>query len=271
MTALEKLYTAVASGKHVCVGLDTDIKKIPPHLFKTNNPVIEFSKIVIENTVEGAAAYKINFAFYEKDGTRGFENLHKTLEMIPKNILTIADAKRGDIGNTSEMYAQSIFGHFNFDSVTLHPYMGYDSIEPFIKYKDKLNFILALTSNKGSADFEKQKLSNGKFLYQSVIQKVNEWNTSKNCGIVFGATNSLELKENIESFGDLAILLPGIGAQGGSLDDVVSTFKASSNNNYLINVSRALLYCDLSVEFGGVINRTLAELNNSIRTIERKS
>lgn len=271
MTASEKFYSLVNDGKHVCVGLDTDIKKIPPHLLKTDNPIVEFNKIVIENTIDGAAAYKINFAFYEKDGTKGFENLHKTLKMIPQNILTIADAKRGDIGNTSEMYAQSIFDHFKFDSVTLHPYMGYDSIVPFIKYHDKLNFILALTSNKSSADFEKLKLYDGRYLYQTVIQKVNEWNTNRNCGIVFGATNPLELKENIESFGDLAILLPGIGAQGGSLEDVVSTFRASSNNNYLINVSRALLYCDSSPEFGGVINRTLVELNSSIRTIEQKS
>ncbi len=267
MKKLDKLFN---DGNHICVGLDTDIKKIPPYLLKYDNPVIEFNKIVIENTIEGAAAYKINFAFYEKDGSKGFDNISKTLELIPKEILTVADAKRGDIGNTSEMYAESIYNHFNFDAVTLHPYMGYDSIEPFLKFNSKLNFILALTSNKGSSDFEKQKLSDGSFLFQTVIKKVNEWNELGNCGIVFGATNSSELKENINLFGNLSVLLPGIGAQGGSLDDVVSIFSAASNNRFLINVSRALLYCDSTENFGMFINKELTRLNESIRKIKNK-
>lgn len=271
MIASEKLHRVIKEGKHICVGLDTDIKKIPPHLLKYADAVAEFNKIVIENTADGAAAYKINFAFYEKDGSRGIDNLYKTLELIPKNILTIADAKRGDIGNTSEMYAQSIFDHFNFDSVTLHPYMGYDSLEPFIKYHDKINFILALTSNKGSSDFEKLKLSDGNYLFQKVIQKANEWNGAGNCGIVFGATNPDELKENIDSFGKLSVLLPGIGAQGGSLEDVVSIFSAANNDDYLVNISRALIYCDSSEHFGKAVAKTLAGLNESIRTIEQKS
>lgn len=265
MSSYEKIKSLVNQGKHICVGLDSDVEKIPEHLKKLSDPVFEFNKIVIENTAEDAAAYKINFAFYEKDGAKGFEEIQKTLELIPKNILTIADAKRGDIGNTSQMYAQSVYEHFNFDSVTLHPYMGFDSLEPFLDYKDKLNFILALTSNKGSADFEKLKLDDGTSLYQKVIEKVKSWNGAHNCGIVFGATNADELKENVKSFGDLIVLLPGIGAQGGSLEEVVSAFNQNDNKNFLINVSRALIYCDGSKDFASKINSTIKELNKSIK------
>jgi len=268
INSYEKIKSLVNQDKHICVGLDTDVEKIPEHLRKLSDPVFEFNKIVIENTAEDAAAYKINFAFYEKDGAKGFEGIQKTLELIPKNILTIADAKRGDIGNTSQMYAQSVFEHFNFDSVTLHPYMGFDSLEPFLNYKDKLNFILALTSNKGSADFEKLILDGGTSLYQKVIEKVNSWNRAKNCGIVFGATNADELRVNIKSFDGLIVLLPGIGAQGGSLEEVVSAFKQNHNNNFLINVSRALIYCDSSKDFASKINSTLKELNESVKKVE---
>jgi orotidine-5'-phosphate decarboxylase len=267
MVALEKLNKKTAAGMHICVGLDTDIKKIPQHLLALPDPIFEFNKIIIENTASFACAYKMNFAFYEKNGVKGIETLHKTRELIPADILTIADAKRGDIGNTSEMYAQSVFDQFHFDSVTLHPYMGFDSLSPFLNYKDKLNFILALTSNPGSVDFEKQKLTNGKFLYQLVIEKVNEWNTNSNCGIVFGATNSDELKANLTSFKSLPILLPGVGTQGGSLEEVVHTFNDNNNNNYLINLSRALIYTDNTTDFGNKVNQSIKRLDSEIRFI----
>lgn len=269
ISAKEKLEKRFNDNLHICVGLDTDIKKIPPHLLKEKEPIIEFNKIVIENTYMDAAAYKINFAFYESLGLRGFDIIQKTLEFIPENILKIADAKRGDIGNTSEMYAKAIFDELNFDSITLHPYMGYDSIQPFIDYKDKISFLLALTSNNGANDFEKIKSLEGKFLYQHVIAKANEWNINKNLGIVFGATKIDELKENITTFNDLLVLLPGVGAQGGSLEDVVKNFVLNKINNYLINVSRALIYCDSSKNFGVAINHTIKEYNKKIDLLNK--
>ena len=266
-TAIGKLNSKCKNGLHICVGLDTDIKKIPKHLLSQPNPVYEFNKIVIENTIEEAAAYKINFAFYEKDGIKGIENIQKTLELIPNDILTIADAKRGDIGNTSQMYAESIFEHFRFDSVTLHPYMGYDSLAPFLDYPDKLNFILALTSNKGAADFEKLQLTNGRYLFQKVIEKVNDWNKAGNCGIVFGATNLDELQENMQNFGNLPVLLPGVGEQGGNLQEIVKAFKNRAKLNYLINISRALLYNNNSEHFSKYVKLKIKKYNETVRSI----
>jgi len=267
MTAQEKLQQKLNQGLHICVGLDTDIKKIPPHLYKISSPIVEFNKIIIESTYKEAAAYKINFAFYEKDGTKGIDNLYKTLELIPKEVLTIGDAKRGDIGNTSQMYAESIYDHFNFDSITLHPYMGFDSLSPFLDYKDKINFILALTSNKGSEDFEKLKLSDGKFLYQKIIKKVTEWNKNQNCGIVFGATNSSELRDNISSIKNLPVLVPGVGAQGGSLEEVVRIFKEGNSNQFLINVSRSLIYADATINFASITSRIIKDYNSLIKSL----
>ncbi len=267
MTALEKLNYKCVKGLHICVGLDTDINKIPKYFLNNPDPVFEFNKIVIENTAEDAAAYKINFAFYERDGAKGIEALQKTFELLPKDVLSIADAKRGDIGNTSQMYAESIFNHFNFDSVTLHPYMGYDSLSPFLDYTDKLNFILALTSNQGSSDFEKVKLADGRFLFQEVIEKVKIWNSNQNCGIVFGATNLSELQENVKNFDQLPVLLPGVGAQGGNLQEVVKVFQNHEKSNYLINVSRALLYCDVSENFPASLKHLLKEYNETVISV----
>lgn len=264
MTAREKLESKLNKDYHICVGLDTDIKKIPKHLLIEKDPVLEFNKIIIDNTAENAACYKINFAFYEKFGAKGFEDLAKTLELIPKDIFVIADAKRGDIGNTSEMYAKAVFEELQFDSITLHPYMGFDSLQPFLNYKNKINFILALTSNTGAADFEKQKMYDGKYLFQHVIEKVNNWNENKNCGIVFGATKIDELKENISSFNNLIVLLPGVGAQGGSLEDVASAFNHAQNKNYLVNISRALLYCDESTSFHSKVKEQINSYNQSV-------
>lgn len=267
MTAREKLISKLNSGLHICVGLDTDLNKIPTFLKKEKDPIFEFNKIIIKSTKEDAAAYKINFAFYEKLGAKGFDIIKKTIELIPNDILTIADAKRGDIGNTSEMYAKAIFDEFSFDSITLHPYMGFDSLKPFFDYDKKLHFILALTSNAGSIDFEKLKLENGKYLYQKVIEKVNEWNQLKNLGIVFGATNLDELNSNLNSFSELFVLLPGVGAQGGSLEEVVKAFNSIHSNNFLINVSRALIYCDGSEKFGGKVNMLIRKYNEAISEI----
>jgi len=260
----EKLLIALENKKHICVGLDSDLAKIPKHLLTNDDPIFEFNKSIVEATKEIAAAYKINLAFYEKDGSKGLQSLEKTLEIIPSNILVIGDAKRGDIGNTSQMYAQSLYEHFRFDSATLHPYMGYDSILPFLNYTDKVNFILALTSNPSSSDFEKLQLQSGEYLFKKVIEKTNEWNKNKNCGIVFGATHSNELSDNIKSFKDLFVLLPGVGTQGGSLKEVVQIFTQVNNNNYIINISRALIYADNSKNFESVIAKTISDIHSQV-------
>jgi len=267
MNALQKLEKKNSEGRFICVGLDTDINKIPDHIKMDENPVVSFNKAIIEATQENAAAYKINFAFYEKDGAAGINNLEKTLSFIPENILVIADAKRGDIGNTSKMYAKSIFESLSFDASTLNPLLGKDSLDPFLDYKEKLHFILALTSNPGANDFEKLQLSDGTFLYQKIISKVLEWNEKKNCGIVFGATNSNELRNNINLFGDLPVLLPGIGAQGGSLQDVIESFKTLGRKNYLINVSRGIIYKSSAEDFDIQAASELENLNNRINGI----
>src|SRR4030067_2250090 len=241
MNAVNKLKLKNDEGKFICVGLDTDLEKIPLHLKYSENPILEFNKKIIEATSEYAAAYKINFAFYEKLGSKGFDILFQTKEFIPKDILTIADAKRGDIGNTSKYYADSVFNYFRFDSITVNPYMGEDSVKPFLDYENKLIFILALTSNPGADDFEKLQLKNGSYLFQRVIEKVNSWNIKSNCAIVFGATKLQELQENIYAFGNLPVLLPGVGAQGGSIEEVMKLFIRNKKLDLLINISRGII------------------------------
>jgi orotidine-5'-phosphate decarboxylase len=269
MTAKEKLKSKINSGLHICVGLDTDLNKIPTHLVNSADPIFEFNKSIIDATKIHTCAYKINFAFYESYGIKGLNSLEKTVDYIPEEIFIIADAKRGDIGNTSAKYATSIFDHFGFDSITLHPYMGYDSVQPFLEYADKLNFILGLTSNNGLIDFEKQKLANGRFLYQEVISKVNEWNSKSNCGIVFGATNLDELKDNFPLIKSLPVLLPGVGAQGGSLEEVTKTFLTHKKDDFLINISRGIIYIDNSKSFQQIVEKKIIDQNNLIKNLSK--
>jgi orotidine-5'-phosphate decarboxylase len=264
MKSFLKLKSANEAGKYICVGLDTDPQKIPHHLSSYKNPVIEFNKKIIDATKESAAAYKLNLAFYESEGTAGLENLEETLSFIPKNILTIADGKRGDIGNTSNLYARSIFEHFNFDSSTLNPYMGEDSLQPFLSYSDKFNFILALTSNPGSTDFQKVKLNTGEFLYQEVIRKIHLWNKHTNCGIVFGATQFNELRDNLELINNLPLLIPGVGAQGGSLSDITDLLFRQKNCSFLINVSRGIIQKSLAEDFAEAAGMELQQLNQVV-------
>lgn len=261
MKSQEKILNKNNGGKFVCVGLDTDINKIPKFLQNDSDGIFKFNKEIIEATREYAASYKINFAFYEQAGSKGITELEKTVELIPQDILSIADAKRGDIGNTSEMYAKSVYEHFNFDSVTLHPYMGKDSLQPFLDFSDKMNYVLVLTSNPGANDFEKLQLSDGRFLYQNILQSVKEWNQNSNCGIVFGATNPDELKTNLKNFGSLSVLLPGVGAQGGSLEFVSKTFKENNRKNYLVNVSRGIIYKSTGEDFAEAARSEIVLLN----------
>ena len=271
MRAIDKLLNKNREGKYICVGLDSDIDKIPIHLKSSSNPILEFNQAIIKHTKNLSAAYKINFGFYEKDGEEGLKVLSETVKSIPNDILIIADAKRGDIGNTSLMYAKSIYDYYKFDAVTLNPLMGEDSLEPFLAYEDKLNFILTLTSNKGAEDFEKLKLDSGQFLYQYIIEKVIDWNTNNNCGLVFGATNSSELKENIDSFDSLPVLLPGVGVQGGSIEDVIAAFESAGRSNLLINVSRGIIYCSSGEDFAEKASEELLNYNKKIDTILKES
>ncbi|SRR5690554_3169352 len=267
MNALEKLKRKNSQNKFICVGLDTDINKIPSHLKYNSNPVLSFNEAIINATAEHAAAFKINFAFYEEAGAYGFETLEKTISLIPEDILIIGDAKRGDIGNTSKMYSRSIFNHFRCDASTINPYMGEDSVKPFLENPDKLNFILALTSNPGASDFEKLKLEDGSYLFQRVLRKINEWNEKKNCGVVFGATNITELQENILLMNELPVLLPGVGAQGGSFEEVLNTFKQNRRTDFVVNVSRGIIYKSSGNDFADAALHEIVELNNTAQKI----
>lgn len=261
MTSLEKLKSQNNRLKYICVGLDTDIDKIPQSFRQNQNPILEFNRKIIEATSEFTAAYKFNLAFYEKEGIRGLESLIQSIKLIPDNILIIGDGKRGDIGNTSKKYAEMLYDELNFDSVTLNPYMGKDSLEPFLEYQSKLNFILALTSNQGAEDFEKIILSDSTMLYQNVIKKIKLWNINKNCGLVFGATKFEELENDANSFDDLPVLLPGVGAQGGSLEDISKVFKNYPSNNFLINVSRGIIYKSSTNNFAEQARSEIIKMN----------
>lgn len=261
MNSIQKLKSANEDGKYICIGLDTDSKKLPPYILSHKYPVVEFNRKIIEATKDLAAAYKLNLAFYESEGKTGIENLEQTLSFIPRNILTIADGKRGDIGNTSNLYARSIFEHFNFDSSTLNPYMGEDSLQPFLAYSEKFNFILALTSNPGSNDLQKIKIASGDFLYQEVIKKVHLWNKNSNCGIVFGATQLTELSKNLNLIADLPVLIPGVGSQGGSLTDVTELMFNKRKYYFLVNVSRGIIHKSFGEDFAEAAKSELQQMN----------
>jgi orotidine-5'-phosphate decarboxylase len=234
-------------GSFLCVGLDTDIKKIPSHLLREKNPVLAFNKAIIDATQEYCVSYKINTAFYESMGSKGWETMEETLAYIPKNQFTIADAKRGDIGNTSDMYARAFFEHLSFDSVTLAPYMGRDSIEPFFKYENKWGIVLALTSNPGSADYEQQTIGAEK-LYERVIKTTTTFATENNLMFVVGATKAEELGNMRKYIPNHFLLVPGVGAQGGSLADVAK-YGMNKDCGLLINASRSIIYASSENDF----------------------
>jgi orotidine-5'-phosphate decarboxylase len=267
MNATKKLKLKNEQNKFICIGLDTDIEKIPQHLRTHENPIFEFNKRIIDTTCEFTAAYKINFAFYEKLGAKGLDIIKQTKEYIPEDILIIADAKRGDIGNTSKYYADSVFNYYGFDSITVNPYMGSDSVKPFLEFENKLIFILALTSNPGAEDFEKLHLKDGSFLFQKVIAKVKSWNEKNNCGIVFGATKLDKLKENIDSFENLPVLLPGVGAQGGSLEEIMRLFIKNKKLNLLVNLSRGIIYKDNTPDFALAAKKEIIFLNDKVNKL----
>ena len=230
------------------IGLDTDIKKIPSHLLELEDPIFEFNKQIIDATKDLCVAYKPNIAFYESMGVSGWNSLQKTLDYIPKNIFTIADAKRGDIGNTSNMYARTFFEKMNFDSVTVAPYMGSDSVTPFLDFKDKWAIVLALTSNKGGLDFQKIENKNGKQLFEQVLETSQNWGTDKNMMYVVGATRADQLSEIRTIIPNHFLLVPGVGAQGGSVEEVAK-YGMNADCGLLVNSSRGIIYASSDIDF----------------------
>jgi orotidine-5'-phosphate decarboxylase len=244
----------------LCIGLDVDLSKIPSHLLELEDPIFEFNKAIIDATHDLCVSYKPNTAFYEAYGIKGWQSLQKTIEYINQNypeIFTIADAKRGDIGNTSTMYAKAFFEDLNFDSVTVAPYMGKDSVEPFLAFENKHTILLALTSNEGAFDFQTKSVdgtrgeaeqSGAKELYKVVIETSKTWKNAENLMYVVGATKSDYFAEIRKIIPDNFILVPGVGAQGGSLKEVCK-FGLNENIGLLINSSRGIIYASNGTDF----------------------
>lgn len=240
-----------AKSSYLCVGLDTDIHKIPEHLKKADDPLFEFNKQIIDATIDYAVAYKPNIAFYEAHGLKGWESLMKTIEYIPNEAFIIADAKRGDIGNTSRMYARAFFEEMNCDAVTVAPYMGEDSVKPFLDFPDKWVILLALTSNAGGKDFQNLQLQSGGEVYEKVLEKSQEWGSDDQMMYVVGATKAQALTNIRKIVPDHFLLVPGVGAQGGSLSEV-SEYGMNSECGLLVNSSRGIIYADSTEDFARV-------------------
>lgn len=235
----------------LCVGLDTDIKKIPEHLLKEEDPIFAFNKAIIDATAPYCIAYKPNLAFYESMGVKGWIAFEKTVEYIKKNYpdqFIIADAKRGDIGNTSAMYARTFFEELDIDAVTVAPYMGEDSVTPFLTYEKKWVILLALTSNKGSHDFQLTEDKAGERLFEKVLRKSQEWANDQNMMYVVGATQGKMFEDIRKIVPEHFLLVPGIGAQGGSLEEACK-YGMNSKCGLIVNSSRAIIYADKSEAF----------------------
>ncbi|MCO5259095.1 MAG: orotidine-5'-phosphate decarboxylase [Crocinitomicaceae bacterium] len=237
-----------AKKSFLCVGLDTDLSKIPSHLLDTEDPIFEFNKAIIDATKDYCVAYKPNNAFYECYGVKGWESLKKTIDYIPNNCFIIADAKRGDIGNTSGYYAKTFFEELGADAVTVAPYMGEDSVKPFLQYNNKWVIVLALTSNAGALDFQFSTDQNGEELYKKVLKKVATWGTPENTMFVVGATRAEGIGEVRKIVPDYFFLVPGVGAQGGSLEDVAH-YGWNKDCGLLVNSSRGIIYASNGTDF----------------------
>ena len=266
MTTKQLIQQIEAKQSLLCVGLDTDMTKIPPHLLEEEDPLFAFNKAIIEATHPFAVAYKPNTAFYEAYGEKGWRALKKTIDYLNRHhpeIFTIADAKRGDIGNTSSMYAKAFFEDMQFDSVTVAPYMGRDSVEPFLAFENKHTILLALTSNEGAFDFQTQKL-NDEELYKKVLRTSLTWQNSQNLMYVVGATKAEYLKEIRKIIPEHFLLVPGVGAQGGSLEEVC---KYGLNDHYglLINSSRGIIYTSKDEDFAKVAGEKAEELQQKMK------
>ena len=258
----------------LCIGLDTDSTKLPKHLLDHEDPVYEFNRQIIEATHDLCVAYKPNLAFYEADGVKGLQSLEKTVKIIPQDCFTIADAKRGDIGNTSSMYARSFFQHYGFDSVTVAPYMGSDSVKPFLTYEGKWVILLALTSNEGAKDLQMlnvYELPQGRSetktkLFEEVLTISQEWGTPENMMYVVGATQADHLVTVRKIVPDHFLLVPGVGAQGGSLRDVAK-YGMNKDCGLLVNASRSILYASNGKDFAEKAREEALKIQQEMATL----
>ena len=254
MTRKQLIEQIHLKSSYLCVGLDTDITKIPKHLQSRPDAIVEFNKQIIDATKDLCVAYKINTAFYEAMGVKGWEAMEETVKYIPIEHFSIADAKRADIGNTSSQYAKAFFEQMNFDAITVAPYMGEDSIKPFLEYENKWTIVLGLTSNPGSSDFELLQLANEnnnmekEYLYERVLQKVSRWGNTGNLMFVVGATQATELIEIRKIIPEHFLLVPGVGFQGGNLEEV-SKYGMNKDCGLLVNASRAIIYAGKNEDF----------------------
>lgn len=263
MTKQELFNQIIQKESFLCVGLDADLEKIPDHLLELDDPIFEFNKQIIDATKDYCVAYKPNLAFYESLGVKGWESLQKTMEYIPNNIFTIADAKRGDIGNTSRMYAKTFFEYFNFDSVTVAPYMGNDSVAPFLEFGNKWVILLAATSNVGGLDFQYKKIEGGKRVFEEVLEKSLEWGNEENLMYVVGATRAEMLSDIRAIVPDSFLLVPGVGAQGGSLEEVAK-YGMNDTCGLLVNSSRGIIYAGSGIDFALVAEKKSKELQSQM-------
>jgi orotidine-5'-phosphate decarboxylase len=267
MTRQELFNTIKRKGSFLCVGLDTDPKLIPSHLLNTEDPVFEFNRAIIDATIDYAVAFKPNTAFYEAQGLAGWESLLKTVKYLREkagDCLLIADAKRGDIGNTSTRYAHAFFHEMDFDAVTVAPYMGRDSVEPFLSFEGRWTILLALTSNQGSADFQTSESASP--LFEQVIRRSATWGSPDNMMYVIGATRAQMLSRVRELIPDHFLLVPGVGAQGGDLAEV-SRYGLNEQVGLLVNSSRAILYASGNIDFAEAARTEAARVQSEMEAI----
>ncbi len=265
MKFVDKLLAASSQNKSLlCVGLDPDAVLMP------KVGLLAFNKAIIDATADLVCAYKPNLAFYEAMGVDGLKALQKTIEHIPGHIPIIGDGKRGDIGNTARAYAKALFATFGFDAATVSPYLGFDSVEPFIEYKDKGVFILCRTSNLGSVDFQSLVNSEGMPLYEAVARKAREWNVGGNIGLVVGATYAEELKSVRQLCPEMPLLIPGIGVQGGDLAATVKYGVDARGENAIIAVSRQIIYASQGKDFAQAARNNAIELRDNINNLVRQ-
>ena len=268
MTTQQLVQQIKLKNSFLCIGLDVSLDKIPKHLLQFDDPIFEFNKSIIDATYDLCVSYKPNTAFYEAYGLKGWAALQKTINYLNDNypeLFTIADAKRGDIGNTSSMYAKAFFEDLNFDSVTVAPYMGKDSVEPFLAFENKHTIMLALTSNEGAFDFQTLE-TNGKELYKQVLETSKGWKNSENLMYVVGATKAEYFTEIRKIIPTSFLLVPGVGAQGGSLQEVCK-YGMSDNVGLLINSSRGIIYASNGVDFAQKAREEAMKMQNEMADI----
>lgn len=266
MTREQLIQQIFTKKSFLCVGLDTDAKKIPAHLLDLHDPIFEFNKAIVDATAPYCVAYKPNLAFYEAHGIHGMKAFQKTVEYIRKqhpHHFIIADAKRGDIGNTSKMYARTFFEEYDVDALTIAPYMGEDSVTPFLEYDDKWVIMLALTSNKGSLDFQLMQDENGECLFEKVMRKGQEWGTPQNMMFVVGATRGEMFRDVRRVAPDHFLLVPGVGAQGGSLEEVCR-YGMTKDCGLLVNSSRGIIYASNDDHFAEIAGNKAREIQQQM-------